>query len=71
MFFIFKIFARKGKDEVSNLKAANIITWLYSMNPVFIYLTVRGSIEGITMALGAIFWYLYTGGECSGNVSPV
>ena len=71
MIFIFKIFSRKANDEKSSLKAANMITCFYSLNPIFIYLTVRGSIEGITMALGAIFWYLYVGGNCSGNMSPV
>lgn len=34
-----------------------------------IYLSIRGSCEGITMTLGAAFWYFYFGGEANGNMS--
>lgn len=36
-----------------------------------IYVTVRGSCEGITMALASAFWYFYFGGDVHGNMSPV
>ena len=38
---------------------------------MLIYLTVRGSCEGITMALAAAFWCFYIGGDSNGNMSPV
>lgn len=48
---------------------ANLILKLYSYNPLFIYLTVRGSIESITLALMYAFWYYFFTGEINGNQS--
>ena len=70
--FIYKIFEnRKKENKESNHKAAILASCFYSFNPVLIYVTVRGSCEGITMALGAAFWYFYFGGDAHGNMSPV
>jgi len=42
--FIYKTFQSRGKlDEKINKKAAQIVSWFYALNPVLIYLTVRGS----------------------------
>ena len=42
--FIYKTFQSRGKvDQKINNKAAQIVSWFYSLNPVLIYLTVRGS----------------------------
>lgn len=72
MFFVYKIFEHRGKDDPNvKLKAAKLATYFYSLNPVLIYVTVRGSCEGITMALASAFWYFYVGGDCHGNMSPV
>jgi phosphatidylinositol glycan class M len=43
---------------------------LYGYNPLFIYLTVRGSCESIAMALMYAFWYFYFGNNSSGNLIP-
>lgn len=70
--FLYRTFMQRGKlDKKINTKAAQIVSWFYCLNPVLIYLTVRGSCEGITMALAAAFWYFYVGGEMHGNMSPV
>jgi GPI mannosyltransferase 1 subunit M len=70
--FIYKIFEGRGnQDAQANSKAAKIVSFFYCLNPVLIYLTVRGSCEGITMALACAFWYFYIGGDCNGNMSPV
>ena len=70
MIFMYKTF--QSRDEVnkeSNNRAAKIIGYFYCLNPVLIYLTARGSCEGITMALAASFWYYYLGGGTHGNMS--
>jgi phosphatidylinositol glycan class M len=70
--FIYKIFANRPKEsQEKNNKAAKIISYLCAFNPVVIYITVRGSCEGITMALAAAFWYFYFGGDVHGNMSPI
>ena len=69
--FLYKLFESRKKDKKSNEKAAQIVSYFYCLNPVLIYLTVRGSCEGITMALASAFWYFYIGGDCTGNMSPV
>lgn len=40
------------------------------LNPFLIYITIRGSCEGITMALASAFWYFYIGGDTNGNMNP-
>jgi len=68
-FFFFKIFADR-KDEV-NRYGSVVISGLIFTNPFLIYLSIRGSCEGITMTLAAAFLYFYFGGEAHGNMSAL
>ena len=68
-YFIFKIYAsRKGEENrIGSLIAALIV---YT-NPFLIYLSIRGSCEGITMTLAFAFLYFYFGGEADGTMSAL
>jgi len=57
--------------EKTSLFNATFAAKLYAYNPLFIYLTVRGSCESISLALMYAFWYYLYGGEASGNQSTV
>jgi hypothetical protein len=72
MYFLWKIVSRGITSSMTKKTAennANLILKLYSYNPLFIYLTVRGSIESITLALMYAFWYYFFTGEINGNQS--
>jgi GPI mannosyltransferase 1 subunit M len=67
-FFYFKIFAdRKGYH---NIGGGIMVAALMYTNPFLIYLSIRGSCEGITMTLASAFLYFYFGGEANGNMTP-
>lgn len=58
MFFVlFDVLAILGLWNLIRANYRNHIIKLYAYNPLFIYLTVRGSCESISMAL--MYWCLY------------
>ena len=59
-FFIFKIFA--DRKEKMHITGGIIISLITFTNPFLVYLTIRGSCEGITIFLVASFLYFYFGG---------
>ena len=62
MYFLWKVVSRGITSSTTKKTAennANLILKLYSYNPLFIYLTVRGSIESITLAFMYAFWYYF------------
>jgi hypothetical protein len=69
--FLYGILSRYNnpKFEKTSFHNASRAAKLYAYNPLFIYLTVRGSCESITLALMYAFWYYLFGGEASGNQS--
>ena len=68
MIFLYAISARKGNNsEKDTERNAILAVKLYSYNPLFIILPVRGSCEGVALALMYAFWYYYFGGETTGN----
>ena len=68
-FFIFKIYAsRKGEE---NKYGSLIIALIIYTNPFLVYLSIRGSCEGITMTLAFAFLYFYFGGDSNGSMSAL
>lgn len=54
---LWRIFAgRQGQRAVDD---ARRVAKLYAFNPLFIYITVRGSCESVSMALMYAFWLLF------------
>lgn len=47
------------------------MAFLIFTNPFLVYLSIRGSCEGITMTLAFAFLYFYFGGEAHGNMSAL
>jgi hypothetical protein len=56
--------------QEKKIKQADFVAQLYAYNPLFLYLTVRGSCESIAMALMYGFWYFMFGSQTSGNLVP-
>ena len=59
-FFLFKIYA--DRKEENSVNRGLLVSALVFTNPFLIYLSVRGSCEGITMTLATSFLYFYFGG---------
>ncbi len=70
--FLWLIISRHNNQNFKKTSLANadLIAKLYCYNPLFIYLTVRGSCESISMALMYAFWYFWFGEQSSGNQTP-
>lgn len=73
IYLLYAILSRHNNPQFqkTSLFNADLTAKLYSYNPLFIYLTVRGSCESITLALMYAFWYFFFGGEASGNQALV
>ena len=66
-FLVFKMVSRiKGEH---NRVGSVVLSALIFTNPFLIYLSIRGSCEGITMTLAFAFLYFYFGGDADGTMS--
>ena len=63
---LYQVAARHPQPK-TGVKNGKLSAKVYAYNPLFIYLTVRGSCESITMALMYGFLSLYWGGKAYGN----
>ena len=68
-FFTFKMFA--GRGDKGGRYGPIVIAGIIYTNPFLIYLSIRGSCEGITMTLATAFLYFYFGGKANGNMSAL
>ena len=59
-YFIYKIHASSSKPE--SQRRGYLFAFMYGFNPLFAYLTDRGSCESIQTTLMFAFWYFYFGG---------
>jgi phosphatidylinositol glycan class M len=57
-YFAYHIFYKP--DDKQKIFYARLIAILYSWNPIFFYITFRGSCESITISLMFAFWYFFT-----------
>ena len=68
-FFLFKMVSARKEDY--NKNGAILMCLIVFTNPFLIYLSIRGSCEGITMSLAFAFLYFYFGGASHGNMSAL
>lgn len=68
-FLIFKMNVSRKEDyhKTGSLMASFIIF----TNPFLVYLSIRGSCEGITISIAYAFLYFYFGGSANGNMSSL
>ena len=59
----------RNENEIIGTNYGMLSAKIYAFNPLFIYLTVRGSCESITLCLLYAFWSLYWGGKADGHKS--
>ena len=59
-FFFFKIVA--DRKEKHNVIGGLIVCAVLFLNPFLIYISIRGSCEGVTLLLASAFLYFYFGG---------
>jgi len=68
-FLIFKMHvSRKGEE---NLSGSLMTSFIIFTNPFLVYLSIRGSCEGITISIAYAFLYFYFGGSAHGNMSAI
>lgn len=68
MWFLLQIFDKRKKED-RNENITFLQSLIYSLNPFFIYVTIRGNCEAITVALYFAFLYYFFSEEVNGNMS--